>query len=162
MAIRTAQGTFTRPADTTAYASGDLMANSTTAASVVPITVGGWGLTTGSGSFIHQVRIRKSGTSVTTCTIRVHLLRAVPATVTNGDNLAFSISGSSSWLGSYDVPVTQAFTDGACGLLIVSDPVPVFVAGASQILYALCEARSAYTPESAESFTIIFDTSDQV
>jgi hypothetical protein len=162
MAIRTISGSFTRPADTTAYASGDLMANSTTAGSVDAITVRGWGQTTGSGSFIHQVRIRKSGTSVTTCTIRVHLLTADPATVTNGDNAAFSISGSSDWLCSFDVPVTQAFTDGACGLLIVSDPVPIRVAGASQTLFALCEARSAYTPASGEVFTVLFDTSDEV
>jgi hypothetical protein len=162
MAIRTVSGSFTRPADTTAYASGDLMANSTTAGSVDAVTVRGWGDTQGSGSFIHRVRIRKSGTSVTTCDVRVHLLAADPATVTNGDNGAFSISGSADWRGSFDVSVNQAFTDGACGQLIVSDPVPVRVAGASQTLFCLLEARSAYTPASAEVFTISFDTSDQV
>lgn len=162
MAIRTITGTFTRPADTTAYTSGDLMANSTTAGDVVAVTLQGWGATQGSGSFIHRVRVRKSGTSVTTCDVRVHLLRADPATVTNGDNGAFSISGVADWLGSFDVSITQAFTNGAAGALIASDPVPVRVVGASQTLYCMLEARSAYTPASGEVFTIEFDTSDEV
>lgn len=34
MLITTLSGSFTRPSDTTAYASGDLVANSTTAGSV--------------------------------------------------------------------------------------------------------------------------------
>ena len=160
MAIRTLSGSFTRPANTTAYASGDLIANSTTAGDVVAPSIPGWGAAPGSGSFIHRVRVRKSGTSVTTCDVRVHLLRGDPATVTNGDNGALSISGAADWLGSFDVSITQAFTDGAAGQVIVSDPVPVRVVGASQTLYAILEARSAYTPASGEVFTIEFDTSD--
>lgn len=162
MAIRTVSGTLTRFTGTTQYTSGDIIASSDTAGSIDATPVGGWGAAQGSGSFIHRVRIRKSGTSVTTCTIRVHLVRADPATVTNGDNSAFSISGSTAWLGSFDVTVDQAFTDGACGQLIVSDPVPIRVEGASQQLFFMLEARSAYTPVSNETFTVFFDTSDEV
>jgi hypothetical protein len=39
MLINTVSATFTRPSDTTAYASGDLVANSTTAGSVTPLTL---------------------------------------------------------------------------------------------------------------------------
>lgn len=162
MAIRTLSGTVTRAGGTTQYTSGDIIASSTTAGDVDATEVRGWGAAQGSGSFIHRVRIAKSGTGVTTCTIRVHLLTANPATVTNGDNGAFSISGSTAWLGSFDVTVDLAFTDGATGQLIVSDPVPVRVAGASQSLYIMLEARSAYTPTASETFTVYFDTSDEI
>ena len=36
--IEVKSGTFTRPTDTTAYTSGDLVGNSTTAGSVVPLS----------------------------------------------------------------------------------------------------------------------------
>jgi hypothetical protein len=56
---------FTRPADTTAYASGDLVANSTTAGSVVAMSFASATFGSGAPAQIRRVRILTSSTSVT-------------------------------------------------------------------------------------------------
>lgn len=149
---------FTRPADTTAYASGDLVANSTTAGSVSPMqfTVA----RVAGGSFmLRRVKITKSTTSVTNASFRLHLFLASPATITNGDNGAFSVSGvAAGALGRFDVTIDQAYTDGAAGWGV---PVTGFDMSidlsSGLIIYGLLEARAAYTPGSAEVFTVTLD-----
>lgn len=154
-----AQDTFTRPADTTAYASGDLVANSTTAATVqssgiLEFTNVGFG----GGLRLEAVRIRKTGTTTTNGSFRVHFWNARPATVTNGDNGAFSISGAANYLGAFDVSTDRAFTDGAAGrgLAVTGSPLNVTL-HTGTTLYGLVEARAAYTPASGESFSIIVE-----
>lgn len=144
---------FTRPADTTAYASGDLVANSTTAGSVTPMS-----LAIGRGSsgaavtgMIRRLRLRKSGTSIANASFRVHLYRASP-TVANGDNGAFSTNQAANYVGRFDVTMDQAFTDGASGngVPAVGSEVNFHTA----TYYALIEARGAYTPANGETFTV--------
>jgi len=155
--IANPSATFTRPADTTAYASGDLVANSTTAGSVaaMALTVA----RNAGGSFmLRRLKLRKSGTSTTSASFRVHLFRAAPATVTNGDNGAFSVSGVADYLGAVDVTIDRAFTDGASGhgVAVVGSDLCVKLASGS-VVYALIEARAAYTPASGESFVVELD-----
>ena len=147
--IAVASGTVTRPADITAYASGDLVANSTTAGSVVPITLANLCNGPGQSAQIRRLRIRTSSTNITTATFRVHLFSSATITAANGDNAAFSVSGSANYLGQADVTLTQAFTDGAFGT--VTTEINTYGA---QNVYALLEARSAYTPTSAGTITV--------
>lgn len=84
--------TFTRPADTTAYANGDLVANNTTAASVVPLDFlsGGNFLDTRAGWLRRAVvSLRGAGISATNGTFNLDLFRYRPA-VANGDNGAYA------------------------------------------------------------------------
>lgn len=159
MAIKLISGSFTRPADTTAYASGDLVANSTTAGSVAAISLRGLGVTGGASSIIRRIKLHKSGTSTTNASFRVHFFRSAPATVTNGDNGVFSVSGVADYIGAMDVTIDRAFTDGAAGfgVPIVGSEFLVRLAGTSQTIHALIEARAAYTPSSAEVFTLTLD-----
>lgn len=145
--------TFTRPADTTAYASGDLVANNTTAGSVTPLSL--TVARVAAGSFLlRRVRLRKSGTSVTNATFRVHFYSASPS-VTNGDNGAWLSSGSADYIGSMDVSTMKAFSDGAVGVGQPNEGYELTHKLASgQIVYALVEARAAYTPASAEVFLL--------
>lgn len=163
MAIRNMTGSFTRPADTTAYASGDLVANSTTAGSVAAVELTHIGHTVAGGGVVRRVVLRKSGTSTTNADFRVHLMRADPATVTNGDNGAFSVSGVADYLGAFDVTIGQAFTDGAygSGAPNTGSEVMIRLAPATRSIWALVEARAAYTPASAEVFTIGVDVIDE-
>jgi len=163
MAIRNITGSFTRPADTTAYASGDLVANSTTAGSVAAVELTHVGHTRAGTGIIRRVTLAKDGTSVTNTDFRVHFFRADPSTVTNGDNGAFSVSGVDDYLGSADVTIDQAFTDGAwgAGAPNVGSEFMVRLGPALISLYALVEARAAYTPASAEVFTIGVDLIDE-
>ena len=149
---------FTRPSDTTAYASGDLVANSTTAGSVaaMSLTV----TNTAAGSFmLRRIKLHKSGTSTTNASFRVHLYRG-SATITcaNGDNAAFSTDQAANYLGAFDVTIDRAFTDGAAGLGIpvVGNDINIKNASGSTI-QALIEARAAYTPANAEVFTVTLD-----
>ena len=145
---------FTRPADTTAYAAGDLVANSTTAGSVAPVALQG-AVEAGGPRLIRRLKLRKSGTGVSNASFRVHLYSTSP-TAANGDNAAWSTSGVAGYLGALDVTIDRAFTDGAAGfgVPVAGSEITVDAAGA---IFALVEARAAYTPVSAEVFTLELD-----
>lgn len=154
MQIFQVSGSFTRPADTTAYASGDLVANSTTAGSVTPVSLV---IPYGRGLKIQKVGIFKSGATSTNGTFRVHLYNDSP-TCTNGDNGAW-LTTVSGWQGATDVVVSaQTFSDDGAGwttFAVNSDYAPWLIkTDVDCTLYALLEARAAYTPASAEVFTV--------
>lgn len=155
-----AGGSFSRPANTTAYASADLVANSTTAGSVAAVQVTAARVNAGTGR-ITRAKLKKSGTTTTNASFRVHLYRDDPAAasgITNGDNGAF-LTKEANYLGAFDITVDRAFSDAAIGVgAPVLGPFISFAAAAgSQILYALIEARAAYTPASGETFTLALD-----
>jgi hypothetical protein len=88
----------------------------------------------------------------------VHFFRAAPATITNGDNGVFSVSGVADYIGAMDVTVDRAFTDGAAGfgVPVVGSEMSIKLASGSTIR-ALIEARGAYTPGNAEVFTVTLE-----
>lgn len=141
---------FTRPSDTTAYASGDLAANSTTAGSVVPMSFA-ISRAAGKGGMVRRARLRKTGTSITNASFRLHLYSASP-TVSNGDNGAWLTDQSANYVGSIDITCDKAFTDGAAGNGVPN--VGSEINFTSDTYYGLLEARAAYTPGSAEQFTL--------
>lgn len=144
--------TFTRPADTTAYASGDLVANSTTAGSVAALTFTNVGRIAGAGGMIRRARIKKSGASVTTASFRLHLYSSAPTTIANGDNGAWQTDGAANYLGSLDITCDKAFSDGAVGNGIPT--VGAEINFTSQTIYGLLEARGAYAPANGEAFDV--------
>lgn len=145
--------TITRPADTNVYASGDLVANSTTVGSVVPFSfTNATRIAAGSGE-IQAVRLYKSGTSLTNANFRVHFYLA-NMSLTNGDNGAW-LTPIANYIGSFDVTCDKAFSDGAEGAgLPTVGMVRRFQLPAGTTLYALLEARGVYTPTSGETFSI--------
>lgn len=151
------QANFTRPSDTTAYASGDLVANSITAGSVVPMSFQ-VARNANQIATIKRVRLFSTSTVLTNASFRVHLYSTVP-TASNGDNAAW-LTTSSTYLGSFDVTLDKAFTDGSKGFAIptVGTEIPV-TADSDGTIFALLEARAAYTPTSAEVFTLVLEGS---
>lgn len=140
-----ASATFTRPADTTAYAANDLVANSVTAGSVTPMT---FASATGFGA-VTRARVEKSDKSTTNAAFDLYLFDQSP-TVTNGDNAAFAIAALAGYLGKVSVTVGQAGgTSGASGNADASAISP----GSARI-YGLLVATAAYAPASAEVFTV--------
>lgn len=154
--------TITRPADTTAYAVGDLVANSTTAGSVTPFSFASVSDPTISSNTdgsamvrIDRVRFQTNNTSLTNASFRVHFYRASP-TVTNGDNGAW-LTAITSYVGAFDMTLDRAFSDGAQG-----SGVPLVGSGTvitlpATTLYALVEARGAYTPASGQTFNLVIE-----
>lgn len=148
---------FTRPSDTTAYASGDLVANSTTAASVVAMS---WSLGRTCDGFIRSLALWSSDNDLTNASFRVHFYSANPvsAAPTNGDNgvYAVAVTGANSiYLGSIDITFDRTINDAdAWGGGVPGVGAEINFAGIAT-LYALIEARAAYTPASAEVFTAV-------
>ena len=144
-----------RPADTTAYTVGDLVANSTTAGSVLPLLLVSSRNDAGS-VLIERVKVHKTSVSITAASFRVHMFSVAPVP-TVGDNAAFATSGVSGYIGSMDVVMGQVFTDGASGFSDTTfKPIRARL-GTGYTVYALIEARGAYTPSSAETFTVTLD-----
>lgn len=150
--------TIVRPADTTAYALGDLIAASTVAATVngaassLPLARinGGTGL-------IRRVRLSTSKTGLAgTEQFRVHFFKTAP-TVANGDNGALSVNGVAAvHIGHVDITLDRVFSDGAKGIGVPAAGAEICfdAAAGSTAIYFLLEARGAYTPAAGETFTV--------
>lgn len=155
--------TFNRPADTTAYVSGDLVANSTTAGSVTPMSFAAARINAGTG-LVRRARLSTSKTGLAgTEAFRLHLFKNDPSLstgITNGDNGAFTVKGVLAiHLGYIDINLSSVFSDGAKGIGVPAVGSDIlFDAGASTTnIYGLLEARGAYTPASGETFTVALE-----
>lgn len=149
---------FTRPGDTTAYSTGDLIANSTTAGSVALDTASVAKVNDQTFTII-RCRLTKSTNSLTNALFRIHIYNVAAPTFANGDNGVWSSSGFANYLGSFDINMDRAFTDGnfgvagpTLGTVLIGAPI----SGARTIAYAV-EARAAYTPGNAEVFKAYFE-----
>lgn len=161
--VVTASNTITRPADTTAYTAGDLVANSTTAGSVTPFI---WPIGGGAGQKgkIWRARIKKSTTTTANAGFKVHLFDGSQAlTVTNGDNGAFAPSNANAlanYLGWLEGTATSTTTVGVGAVTFCSTLsshgsfVGVRLPASIWQVYGLLEATAAYAPGSAETFFI--------
>jgi hypothetical protein len=156
-----ASSTIARPADTTAYAIGDLVANSTTAGSVNNLQFTSLARISGGSGMIVGAKIQKSTAGVTNAAFRLHLFATAPTYTSAGDNSPISsvvVASGKSYLGYVDITSMVAFSDVAWGTGSVDNSRGgiCFVASA-QTIYGLLEARGTYTPGSAEVFTITLD-----
>ena len=158
-----ASATMTRPADTTAYAAGDLVANSTTAGSVTGLVFSA-AVRLNENYRIEALRLRKSDPSLTNASFRVYICRALP-TLTVGDNGAFNASGVLAldsiqhvieW---FDVTMARSGVAGAFGRGVpnIGGAVALSPVDPSTTLYGLIEATAAYTPASGEAFNCILE-----
>jgi hypothetical protein len=152
---------FARPGNTTAYSSGQLVANSVTAGSVVPLafTVGGNSMP---GQFrLSRIRLFKSGTTSANAQFRLHLYSVAPVPA-NGDGGNWSTSGAAGYLGSIDVASMKAFTDGCCDVGDDAAGSEHWIRLASgTTFYGLLEARAAYAPAANEQFTVTLETVEE-
>lgn len=156
---------FTRPANTTAYAAGGLVANSTTAGSVVPLTFPNFFQNYLQPTQLVRARLYKSGTVLTNASFRLHLFESLPVpTVGDGGVFqsagALATTGGLTYLTSLSFTLNFAGTDGASGQatpvtgnLVHSYSRATSNSAAAKSLYGLLEATAAYTPVSAEVFT---------
>lgn len=146
---------FTRPADTTPYAAGDLVANSVAAGSVAPMQFTVARVAAGSG-VIRRPRLRKSGTSIVNASFRLHLYATAPVAA-NGDNGVWLTSKAADYLGSFDLVVDRAFSDGAASAPQTANNGIAFALASGSVVFGLLEATAAYTPISAEAFTVTLE-----
>ena len=155
--IHPADATFTRPSNTTAYAVGDLVANSTTAGSVTPYSFTGATLLGSGGSgFITGGVLTKSGSVA--CSIRAHFLKTAHA-VTNGDNglLVFTSLDPENYIGYIDFDFEgSALTNIGSSAEVanaLTAPIP-YVLASGDTLYVFLQAKTAFTPANAGVFVM--------
>lgn len=152
---------FTRPDNTTAYASGDLVANSATAGSVAALTFSGAAVMNGGSFRIKRVRLTKDDDDVTNASFRLHLFDSDPVATApeGGDNAAIQLNGAlSSYLGSFALDMTATgidiHNDGNAADGVPINGVDIVVSLSSgKAIYGLLEARGVYTPAAEEVFT---------
>lgn len=173
---------FTRPNDTTAYAAGDHITDTTTASSVVPLRFPAIRTDNGSGVFT-GARLIKSTDTTTNASFRLWLFAAQPFAAAGypADNAAitFTYASMARFLGYIDFTTfidagSMAVAEGLMGRSVapfskryVNDssnpavdasstsgilPVP-----ASKLIYGMLEARAAYAPGAQEQFRIWVD-----
>lgn len=159
----TISASFTRPADTTAYTAGDLVADNVTAGSVTPLTFTNAVRAAGDCVRLERIRIEKNSTSLTNASFRVHVFESSP-TPTVGDNGVFNTSGALAtnnilnYAGSFPVTMTWSGSDGAIGIGIPTTGSGMTVKPVSgTTIYAFLEVTAAYTPVSGEVFTVVFE-----
>jgi hypothetical protein len=147
--------TITRPADTTAYAAGDLVANNTTAGSVTPFLFSNVVRQLGYKNKIVRAAAKLSGTAITNGSFRLHLFSAAP-TVTNGDNAAIVVATNiTAYLGYLDIVQILGGASGNMGWSVAAwGAPPTMISASSKSLWGLLEAKAAYVPASGETIIL--------
>ncbi|WNV48183.1 hypothetical protein Ql52_gp047 [Caulobacter phage Quill_5.2] len=153
-------GQITRPADTTAYAQYDLMADSTSAAT--PGQILGAVRAIGESIRMEVVRLRTSNASAKGRTIRVHFFNQAP-TLTVNDNASFNpsgaqtlaVSGIGGYVGYADVLLSEAGATGATGHAAFLTPRTTKPTNDNNLYFVLEQRDSTgYTPIASEVFTV--------
>lgn len=150
-----ADATFTRPADTTAYSIGDLIANSTTAGSVTRMSFTGATLT-GAGGEGYIVSVAAQKSTSTAASVRAHFLKTDHA-VTNGDNgaLLFTSLDPDNYIGYVDLYFTGTAEDtiGTGGNEVAFSECRLpYTLSSGDTIYAVLQARTAFTPANAGTY----------
>jgi hypothetical protein len=149
--------TLTRPADTTAYTSGDSVANSTSAPTPIEFTgLGRSGVFTGT---LYGVEMDDQNNAGTPGEFELWLFSSSP-TIAN-DNAAAAISWAASATLVAVVPLYASYLvnagSGNAGVRRYESAAPIgrlYATDANGSLWGALVARSSYTPLSAEIFRI--------
>lgn len=146
--VGTTTATYTRPGDTTLYAAGDCLSNSTSAP-----TAGGLTFTVasanGKGGFISGLSIISNAAPATPLQGELHLFDTAPTAI--NDNAAFTVSNAEMlrWVGM--IPFALS-TIGANSQGLVECNLP-FTTVSATTLRGLVRVVNAYTPANAEVLT---------
>lgn len=150
------EASFTRPNDTTQYASGDGITNSTSAPSAIVFEdCTRW---FGTSALLIGAAMVKSTTSTSNASFILHLWNDVPPQIPN-DNAAYSPTARanfSNYVGAMTVDkTTAAFTygDGIGKQFVMPiNSLPFTISATSRRLYGVLQANANYTPGALEQF----------
>jgi len=146
---------FTRPADTTAYAIGDVVGDSTSAAT--PLAIAGCARVNGGSGYIVRAALIADQKSITP-SIRVHVFNSAPTQ--SNDNAAHRAlyADVSKRVGEFVLGPLVTPSDTANSTLSravdMNLRVPFVCASGTTTLYFIFEALTAFTPASGGKFTL--------
>lgn len=149
---------FTRPADTTAYTSGDVVGNSTTPSAVAPLEFAGMVRAAIHSGILYGVEMDDQNNAPTPGEFELWLFKA--SLTVGADN----VPAQASWNDSANllavVPLYTSYllnqNAGGAGIRRYQSGflgIP-YTAAANGSLYGILVARSAYTPIASEAFRI--------
>lgn len=145
-------GSFTRPADTTAYAVGDAVTNSTSAPTVLQLTIPG--AVNGQAYVITEAKVISSNKGATLPLFNLYLFKTTFA-ATN-DNAALAIDQTTYESGGIVVALTEQSSVSAYSRVVATGLNYVRALDANDTkLYATLQAANAYTPASGEKLTVV-------
>ena len=148
--IVTSEKEFTRPADTTAYASGDCVSSSTSAPATQELTSAA--RVSGGSGYITGIVLSKSTASTTAVPFRIWFFNSTRTPTNDNSALVLAYTDKSSLLGYADVNVvgTSGFT---CAFGIENAARLPFVSSGTSLWYVL-QVLGSYTPGNAETFNL--------
>lgn len=155
--------TFTTPAGTTPYSTSDLIANSATAGSVVPMSFAACLVDGGNGGII-GARVKTADTGFAGKKVIIKLHRDAP-TYTNGDNGAW-LTTESNALPSITVTLSDHYSDtfekgfGTPDQGSTANGRSVFgfdCATGSKLIYGELVAGEAITPQGGKVFSVVLE-----
>ncbi len=144
---------FTRPADTTAYAAKDAVSNSTSAPTVLTFTNLAR-INAGSG-YITKARLM-TDQAANVARFRLHLYHTAPTAINDNAQHAMLWANRANRIGFIDFEAMQTEGTGSDTANALNSTIRLaFVcAAASRTLYGLLETRDAFTPANAQNFFI--------
>jgi len=147
-----AEGSFTRPGDTNAYAQFDAITNSTSSPSILTLAITG----ADAGDFIdiRNVRLNTSTKPSGTRLLANVFLGRASFTATN-DNAELSIDDTTASAGAY-VQLTNQFQT-ALNFRVASDPVSMLMQLSSGSVFAAIQANNAWAPGNADVLTLVVE-----
>ena len=154
--VQLAYSQFTRPADTTAYAIGDAITNSTTEPTLR--TFGGLYRDWKNTGLIVAARLVKNSTTTANASFRLWIWPSTPS-INPNDNAALQILWDD-WIriGYIDFPTAVAGHNCTDSVGIMENnavmPYVVQMIGETPALVGILQARAAYVPTSGERFAI--------
>lgn len=157
MIINSATATITRPANTTEYAVGDLVANNTDAGEVTPLQFSNLFFQSYGEGNIVKARLSTSQ-SAFSGTLRLHLFSQAPAVV--ADNAAYPLLAAEQNLYFGYIDFTSFITGGSGSEIAVSVikdeklAIKLLNSSGASPLFGLLESRSVFTPASGQTFAI--------
>jgi hypothetical protein len=152
--VKTLSASFTRPANTTQYTAKDAVGTATT--NVLTFTGASSGA--GQGGQITKVSILSDNITVTTKSFRLHFYTSAPTAIADNAVNTVLYANAANYVGYVDLPASGTLeasgTGGGSYATVKVDPPLAYVTTTTGQLYGALEAIGAYTPASAEQFTV--------
>ena len=144
---------FTRPADTTAYAAQDVVSNSTSTPTILSFP--GAARANGGSGLILSARHLKNSTTTSGASYRLHLYSAAPTAINDNAQFALLYANRASRVGFIDFSHAAGGTGSdSTNALSTFVNLPFVCDAAASALFGILTVLGAYTPTSEEQHFI--------
>lgn len=142
--------TFTRPADTTAYAANDVVGPAVTA----NLSFAGAFRVNAGSAYIVKAKL-KTNQSTNTAQFRLHLYNAAPTAIADNSPATLLFADEAKHLGWIDFPTMQTEGTGSdAAIALWTGQISAMAAAADTTIFGVLETKTAFTPASGQQFAV--------